>query len=104
MCSFFLKLHLNFLKLFYKKLFLLSFLTFCIHTVCRLQNVSQQLTYNDLVKVGDQLAGNYKYKEAKQHYLSAISSINSKHKEFSKLKLKIWEINHKLFIFESDSI
>jgi signal transduction histidine kinase len=87
----------------FKESILLFVLMFCIDATCTLQNTTNQ-SYIEQVNIADQLAIKFHYKEAKDQYLSVLKHISTSHKEFTKIKLKLWEINHKMFIFESDSI
>jgi len=89
---------------FSRKSFILAIFILWLTNVCKLQNNSRQLFFSEYVNEGDQLLARYQYKEAKYKYLLALHQITSKHKEYSKLKLKIWEINHNLFIYNNDSI
>lgn len=75
---------------------------FCINAFCSLQNASKEF-YMEHLTAGDRLAAQYQYKEAKDQYLSILKYMSPTHKEFTNIKLKIWEINHKMFIFENDS-
>ena len=83
--------------------FIVFLFVFGVHTVCKLQNLSNE-SYAQHLSNGDKLASKHQYKEAKNHYNLSLSLLPTTSKEFPKIKLKLWETNHKMFIFDHDSI
>ena len=83
--------------------FIVFLFVFGVHTVCKLQNISNE-SYAQHLSNGDKLASKHQYKEALHQYNSSLNYLPHTSKEFSKTKLKLWEISHKMFIFDHDSI